>query len=248
MPPRSTAGSGPPPPASAADEMLPAEPPRPLAVPVSALPHPTATGGSIPAGLRMLSEAGEWKDAFRACGRWPIGPRRAPRRGALRGTAPEVLTVCVCACARTWCVSTVCVSVFALQLRACRAQTIAPAIPGKHRPHGGRACLEQSRPGFPSTQHLAAPAGSPPRQFPPGRSLQAPCGTPTSGWPLLPSGLRAFRQGSRWRIRLCLRLCRAPWAPLELPARSLPRPRLQLAQILKSSPYIDVYMVYVLGH
>jgi hypothetical protein len=172
----------------------------------------------------------------------PCSPSRCAARYGARG--PDSVCVCVCAhvcvCAR--------VRVFALQLRACRAQTIAPAIPGKHRPRGGRASLEQSRPGFPSTQHLAAPAGSPPRQFPPGRSLQAPCGTPTSGWPLLPSGLRAFRQGSRWRIRLCLRLCRAPWAPLELPARSLPRPRLQLAQILKSTPYIDVYMVYVLGH
>jgi hypothetical protein len=49
--------SVPPPPASAADEMIAAEPPRPLAVPVSALLPATATGGSIPAGLRMLSEA-----------------------------------------------------------------------------------------------------------------------------------------------------------------------------------------------
>jgi hypothetical protein len=60
MPPRPTAvGSVPEPQLSVADEMIPAEPPRPLAVPVSALLPATATGGSIPAGLRMLSEAGE---------------------------------------------------------------------------------------------------------------------------------------------------------------------------------------------
>jgi hypothetical protein len=47
--------------------------------------------------------------AFRACGRWPIGPRRAPRRGAPRGTAPEALTVCVCACARTCVCAPACV-------------------------------------------------------------------------------------------------------------------------------------------
>ncbi len=52
-------GSVPEPQLSVADEMIPAEPPRPLAVPVSALLPATATGGSIPAGLRMLSEAGE---------------------------------------------------------------------------------------------------------------------------------------------------------------------------------------------
>ena len=61
---RSTCMSVPPPPASAADEMIPAEPPRPLAVPVSALPPASATGCSISAGPQD-AERGRCKHAER---------------------------------------------------------------------------------------------------------------------------------------------------------------------------------------
>jgi hypothetical protein len=97
-------------------------------------------------------------------------------------------------------------------LRACRAQTIALAIPGKHRPRG-RACLEQSRPVFPSTQHRASPADRPSRHFPPGRIRQSPCGTPTSWWPSLPSGAAGFQAGQQVANLAAMDAVGAPGAP-----------------------------------
>ena len=140
MPPKSTAGSVPPPPASAADEMLPAEPPRPLAVPVPALPPATATGGSIPAGLRMLSEAGEWMElSVRfSCTRQlahrptPCSPSRCVARYGARGPDSVCARVRVCHCVRA-CVC-VCVAAASMPSADDRAgdpgQAPAPWWPG----------------------------------------------------------------------------------------------------------------------
>jgi hypothetical protein len=46
-----------PPPACAADEMIPAQPPRPLDAPVDLLQPTIETSGTMPAGLRLLSDA-----------------------------------------------------------------------------------------------------------------------------------------------------------------------------------------------